>query len=58
MGSLGGVTTLVLIMVLVPKGDHPNYLPLFATVAAIMVMAVILLVLNVNENKGNDRVRD
>lgn len=51
MGSLGGVTTLVLIMVLVPKGDHPNYLPLFATVAAIMVMAVILLVLNVNENK-------
>ncbi|MEA5018420.1 MAG: MFS transporter [Erysipelotrichaceae bacterium] len=51
MGSLGGVTTLVLIMFLVPKTTFPNYLPLFATVAAIMVIAVILLVINVNENK-------
>ncbi|MDD2592314.1 MAG: MFS transporter [Erysipelotrichaceae bacterium] len=51
MGSLGGVTTLVLIMFLVNKGDHPNYLPLFATVAGIMILAVSLLVLNVKENK-------
>lgn len=51
MGSLGGVTTLILIMLLVPKGDYPNYLPLFATVAAIMITAVILLILTINENK-------
>ena len=51
MGSLGGVTSLVLIMVLVPKGDHPNYLPLFAIVAGIMVLAVFLLIMIVKENK-------
>ena len=51
MGAVGGVIALGLIAVLVPKEGKPNYLPIFAIVAAIMLGSVILLVLTVRENK-------
>ena len=51
MGAIGGVISLGLIAVLVPKEGKPDYLPIFAIVAAIMVGAVVLLVLTVRENK-------
>ncbi|MBQ3090502.1 MAG: MFS transporter [Oscillospiraceae bacterium] len=51
MGALGGVYTLILIRVLVKKGDKPDYLPVFLGVAAIMVLAVALLVLTTREKK-------
>lgn len=51
MGAVGGMLTLVLISLLVSKNGKPDYLPLFAVVAVIMVVSVILLVLNINERK-------
>jgi MFS family permease len=51
MGAIGGVYTLIMIQLLVPKGDHPNYYPLFISIAAIMIVSVILLMITTNEKK-------
>lgn len=51
MGTFGGIMALGLIAALVPKGDNPNYLPVFSSVAAIMVAAVVVLVATIRENK-------
>lgn len=51
MGALGGVFTLVMVKVLIPAEDRPNYLPVFASVAMLMVVAVVLLVLTVRERR-------
>ena len=51
MGALGGVYTLIMVKVLIPKEDRPNYLPVFASVAILMVVAVLLLALTVRERK-------
>lgn len=51
MGTVGGIYTLLMIMLLVPDGDHPNYTALFVSVAALMVVAVGLLLITVRENK-------
>jgi maltose/moltooligosaccharide transporter len=51
MGAVGGMLTLLLISLLVPKSGRPDYLPLFAVVAGIMAVSVILLVLKINERK-------
>lgn len=52
MGAVGGVYTLIMIQLLVPKGEHPNYYPLFISIAAIMVVSVILLIITTNEKKS------
>ncbi len=49
MGAVGGMITLLLISVLVPKAGRPNYFPLFAAVAAVMLVSVVVLVLNIKE---------
>ncbi len=51
MGALGGIFTLVMISVLVPKTGRPNYMPLFLSVAAVMVVAVVALLLTIRENR-------
>lgn len=51
MGAVGAVVALALIAVLVPKEGKPNYFPIFAVVASIMVAAVVILVLTIRENK-------
>ena len=51
MGAVGGVISLALISLLVPKEGKPNYFPIFAIIAGIMVGAVVILVLTVRENK-------
>ena len=50
MGAVGGVYTLIMIMVLVGEGDTPDYRPLFFSVAALMVVAVGILLLTIHEN--------
>ncbi|MDD6174901.1 MAG: MFS transporter [Firmicutes bacterium] len=52
MGAVGGVITLGLIRFLVPSGSTPNYIPLFACVAGIMVVSVVVLVCTVRENRA------
>lgn len=51
MGAVGGIYALILIRVLVKKGDHPSYLPVFLGVAFIMIVAVVILVATINEKK-------
>lgn len=51
MGAFGGIIALGLIKVLTSKTEKPNYLPLFATVAAIMAIAVIILIFTIKERK-------
>jgi maltose/moltooligosaccharide transporter len=51
MGALGAVFSLVLISALVPKTGKPNYLPIFAGVAVLMVVAVVVLFLTIKEKK-------
>ncbi len=50
MGAVGGILSLVLIKLLVPEGVS-NYLPLFISVAAIMLMSVAILIITVKEKK-------
>lgn len=51
MGAIGGVYSLLMISLLVGTEDRPDYVPLFISVAALMVLAVILLVATIRENK-------
>lgn len=51
MGAVGGVISLALISLLVPKEGKPNFFPIFAIIAGIMILSVVVLVLTVRENK-------
>jgi MFS family permease len=52
MGGVGGIITLVLISFLVPKNViKPNYFILFALVAIIMILSVIILKITIPEKK-------
>jgi MFS family permease len=50
MGAIGGVYTLIMIKLLVNK-NKSDYLPVFLSVSAIMIVAVILLLITVREKK-------
>ena len=50
MGAVGGVISLILISVLVPKEGKPDYFPIFLIVAAVMVLSVLLLLWKIREN--------
>lgn len=50
MGAVGSVISLLMISLLVPDEGKPNYFPIFAIVAGIMIIAVAVLVLRVREN--------
>ena len=56
MGAVGGVYTLIMIKLLVGKGERPSYQPLFISVAALMVISVGILVLTIQEKKVKARV--
>lgn len=56
MGAVGGVYTLVMIKLLVGKGDRPDYMPLFVSVAALMVISVGILVITISEKKVKTKV--
>lgn len=51
LGAVGGVYSLLMIKFLVGEGDRPDFEPLFLSVAAIMVLAVLVLVLTIREKK-------
>lgn len=51
MGAVGGVYTLLMVKLLVGKKDKPDYLPLFISVIALMVIAVGVLVITIQEKK-------
>jgi MFS family permease len=57
MGAVGGIISLGLIAAMVPKGDHPNYIPLFVTVAGIMLVCVAILFFSVKENRLKEQMQ-
>lgn len=56
MGAVGGVYTLIMIKLLVGKGDRPDYMLLFVSVAALMVISVGILVITISEKKIESKV--
>lgn len=50
MGAVGGVYTLLMIKLLV-SDDSKGYIPLFLSVSAIMIIAVVLLLVTIREKK-------
>ena len=55
-GAVGGVYTLIMIKLLVGKGDRPDYMPLFVSVAGLMVISVGILVITISEKKIEAKV--
>ena len=51
LGAVGGVYSLIMIKVLVGKGDRPSYVPLFMSIAIFMVLSIIVLVATIREKK-------
>lgn len=51
LGAVGGVYSLIMIKVLVGKGDRPSYVPLFISIAIFMVVSIIVLVSTIREKK-------
>ena len=51
MGAVGGVYTLIMIKVLVGKGERPSYVALFLSVAVLMVVSIVILVITIREKK-------
>ena len=56
MGAVGGVYTLIMIKILVGKGDRPDYMLLFVSVAALMVISVGILAITISEKKVEAKV--
>ncbi|MBN2557786.1 MAG: MFS transporter [Clostridia bacterium] len=51
MGAVGGIFALLAVGILVPKGDSPNYVPVYAVIAGFMLVAVLVLVFKIRERK-------
>lgn len=51
MGAVGGVYTLIMIKVLVGKGERPSYVALFLSIAILMVVSIVILVITIREKK-------
>ncbi|MDR0221746.1 MAG: MFS transporter, partial [Lachnospiraceae bacterium] len=69
LGAVGGAFALVMIMLLTPKQPdlplddpayfyHPDYIPLFLSIAVFMAVAVALLFATINEKKLSHRVHE
>ena len=56
MGAVGSIYSLVVIKFLVGKGERPDYTPMFISIAALMVLAVVVLLFTIPENKTRDKV--
>lgn len=51
MGAIGGVYTLILIQFLVKEEQNPSYFPVFAGVAMIMIIAIVVLLITIREKE-------
>ncbi len=57
LGAVGGVYSLLMIKFLVGDGKCPDYQPLFFSVGALMVTAIIVLALTIKEKKIAEKVK-
>ncbi|QSX09149.1 MFS transporter [Alkalibacter rhizosphaerae] len=51
MGAVGSIYALAMISLLIPKVESPNYTLVYATVAGLMVFAVVMLLVTIRENE-------
>lgn len=58
MGAVGGIITLGVIAILVPKESNPNYFSVFLTIAATMIIAVAVLLITIREKKISEEMKD
>ena len=58
MGAVGGILMLLAIKLMVPKGEHPNYLPLFLLLDLFMVGCIAVLFFTVNEPRAARRMQE
>lgn len=58
MGAVGSIYTLIMIKLLVKKGTTPDYMPLFTSIVALMVIAVGILVITIREKKISKEVAE
>lgn len=58
LGAVGGVYALIMIKILAGKGGKPDYFPLFFSIAALMVGAIVILFLTINEKKLSAEVQE
>lgn len=58
MGAVGGITTLLFISLLVPKGPLPDYTTVFIAVAVFMVIAIIIFLNAIKEKKLLKQIAD
>ncbi len=56
MGAVGGIFTLIVISLFLPKGPNPDYSIVFIAVAGLMVVAIIMLLLTIKEKKLAEEV--
>lgn len=56
MGALGGIYTLLMVMLLVNE-NSTSYTPVFLSVSAIMILAVVLLLITTKEKKLADELQ-
>ncbi len=56
MGALGATFALVMIQLLVDDGPMPDYTPLFLSIAALMIVALVILLATINEKKIAEKV--
>lgn len=52
MGAVGGILMLLTIKLLVPKTEHPDFIPLFAVLDVFMILCVAVLFFTVSEPKA------
>lgn len=51
MGAIGSIYTLIMIRILIKEEAKANYLPLFSSVALLMIIAVTILLITIKEKK-------
>ncbi len=49
MGAVGGIVILLVIALIVPEGEHPNYLPVYLFAGGFMLLCLLILVRTTNE---------
>lgn len=55
MGAVGGLFALAMITVIIGNRKNPNYMPLFSAIAIFMIVAVLILIFTINENKIKEK---
>lgn len=58
MGAVGGIFALLAVGLLVPKGESPNYIPVYAVVAGFMLVAILVLFSKIKERNLVQNIDD